>query len=535
MKRPLSIFALLALSSAVLQAAPMYTIHLSNSERFTECTVVYQSDTTTKFRGKNRDGKLVTKEIPSTSILAMREIEVQQQAKEKEEPTAVPQAEDKPAEQAQADTTAQPTGSEEKPEGEQPSGSEEKTSTEADGEATPQPAPTGPEFEDANLKQTSGEDKAKDVTLRLREKVQRIDNELSGIQKPSRTLTSICNNTKARVNQQLEEMDKLSLQVAEQQVKFNAAGVADYQFSVLPEDRDKFLRDATAAYNAMLIDMKEKKSRRKVGGLDKFEILFERYQGAPEYKQAHEWYLQTLKDLQKRWSRMQAAEKKKRSKLPAQRAEAMASSDNEEFEKMEAYFKRNGEEVAKVWYTPSTRNMKMLTNCINKVNDTLRRNEYTKLSEEAGCVPELLNRFWTTMDNARNQLVCGNLDAAEKMLRDDESLQTISSLRANTMPQEYRKPMLDENRALMNEIRKRTRDIRSLQHALERSTNQLNRAVSSAEAQINNALDAIEREKAMLTEDQSIEIVNEEEEKKKEEAAKKAAEQKQPQPAPAAK
>ncbi len=533
MKRPLSIFALLALSATVLQAAPMYTIHLSNSERFTECTVIYRSDTSTKFRGKNRDGKMVTKEIPSSSILAMREVEVQAPAEEQPAPAA-----DKPAEQQPQADAPQPADTEKK-EGEQPAPEADKAAEgAATGETATPPAPPAPEFADANLKQVSGEDKAKDVTLRLREKVQLIDKELAGIQKPSRTLTSICTNTKSRVNQQLEEMDKLSLQVAELQVKFNAAGVAEYQFSVLPEKRDQFLKDATAAYNAMLIDMKEKKSRRKVGGLDKFEILFERYQGAPEYKQAHAWYLQTLKDLQKRWSRMQAAEKKKRSKLPTQRAEAMNASDNEEFEKMEAYFERNGEEVAKVWYTPNSRNMKMLTNCINKVNDNLRRNEYTKLSDEAGCVPELLNQFWTNMDNARNQLVCGNLEAAEKILRDDESLQTISSLRTNTMPQEYRKPMLDENRALLNEIRQRSRDIRALQHSLERSTNQLNRAVSSAEAQINNALDAIEREKSMQTEDQSIEIVNEEEEKKKEEAAKKAAEQKQQQqaaPAPAAK
>lgn len=531
MKRPLSIFALLALSATVLQAAPMYTIHLSNSERFTECTVIYKSDTSTKFRGKNRDGKIVTKEIPSSSILAMREIEAKTPEAEQPAPAA-----DKPAEQPQTDA-AQPTEPEKK-EGEQPAAdADKKAEGEAAGETATPPAPPAPEFEDANLKQVAGEDKAKDATLRLREKIQTIDKELAGIQKPSRTLISICTNTKTRVNQQLEEMDKLSLQVAELQVKFNAAGVADYQFSVLPENRDQFLKDATAAYNAMLIDMKEKKSRRKVGGLDKFEILFERYQGAPEYKQAHAWYLQTLKDLQKRWSRMQAAEKKKRSKLPEQRAEAMNASDNEEFEKMEAYFKRNGEEVAKIWYTPNARNMKMLTNCINKVNDNLRRNEYTKLSEEAGCVPELLNRYWSTMDEARNQLICGNLEAAEKLLRDDESLQTISSLRANTMPQEYRKPMLDEHRAIMNEIRKRSRDLRSLQHSLERSTNQLNRSVSSAEAQINNALDSIEREKAMQTEDQSIEIVNEEEEKKKEEAAKKAAEQQkqQQQAAPATK
>lgn len=522
MKHPFSVFALLALSATVLHAAPMYTIHLSNSEKFTECTVIYKSDTSTKFRGKNRNGKIVTKEIPSSSIMAMREVEVSKTEPKQDTPTAQPQQE------------AQPTATDEKKE-EKPK-DEETTTTENDEQTAKQPAAPQVDFEDANLKKQEGEDMAKDVTLRLREKLQNIDTELAGINKPSRTLLSICNNTKARVSSQLGQMDKLSLEVAEMQVKFNAAGVAEYQFTITPDERDKFLRDATAAYNAMVIDMKEKKSRRKVGGLDKFEILFERYQGASEYKQAHEWYLRTLKDLQKKWTRMQAAEQKKRSKLPAPRAEAMNDSDAEEFDKMEAYFKRNGEEVAKVWYTPSSRNLKMLTNCVNKVNDSLRRNEYTKLGEEAGCVPELLTQFWSMMDEARNLLVRGNLNEAEKMLRDDKSLHAISGLRANTMPQEYRKPMLDEHRTIMNEIRKRSRDLRNLQHSLERSTNQLNRAVSSAEAQINNALDAIEREKAMQTEDQSIEIVNEEEEKKKEEAAKKAAEKNKAQEAaPAAK
>lgn len=516
MKQPFSLFALLALSSSVLHAASVYTIHLTNSERFTECTIVYRSDTSTKFRGKNRDGKIVTKEIPSTSILSMREIEVST-------PTPEPQKETE-TQQSQAATATAQAAPEANTE-EQPA-AETSAATPQTGETEPgeQPAVSQLDFEDANLKKQQGEDMAKDVTLKLRDKLQKIDRELADVRNPTRTLLSICNNTKARVNSQLSNMDRLALKVAELQVKFNAAGVADYQFTVTPEERDRFLRDATAAYEAMVIDMKEKKSRRKVGGLDKFEILYERYQGSPEYKTAHEWYLRTLKDLQKRWTRMQASEQKKRAKLPAQRSEAMNASDQEEFDKMEAYFKRNGEEVAKVWYTPNPRNMKMLNNCVNKVNDSLRRSEYARLGEEAGCVPELLSKYWSMMDEARNQLVCGNLEAAEKLLREDETLQTISGLRANTMPQEYRKPMQDENRALMNEIRKRTRDLNTLQRTLESTTNQLNREVTSAEAQINNALDAIDREKSMQTEDQTIEIVNEEEDKQKEAGGKTTAE-----------
>lgn len=491
------------MTASVLSAAPMYTIHLNNSEQYTECTVVYRSDTTTKFRGKDKSGKNVTKEVPSATILAMREV----QAK----PAPAPAAPQTPEKSAPTDEKPADTKGEEKP-GE----------TEAE---APAPPPE-PEFRDANIQQKQGEDKAKDVTLRLREKLQEIDKRLAEIKKPSRTLRSICTNTTNRINSQMAEMDKLSLEVAELQSKFNAAGIADYQFTVSPEQRERFLSDASAAYNAMLIDMKEKKSRRKVGGLDKFEILFERYQGAPEYKKAHEWYLKTLRDLQKKWSRMIAAEQKKRSKLQPARASAMDDSDREEYQKMVDYFKRNGEDAAKVWYTPSSRNLMMLNNCLNKVNDNLRRNEYTKLDAEVGCVPELLTQFWDVMEKARNELVCGRLDAAEKILRDDETVRKISSLKSTTMPQEYRKPLLDENRAIVTEIRKRERELRSLKGTLERRTNQLDRAVSSAEAQITNALEAIEREKAMQTEDETLEIVGETPEDKKAADSKKAEEPK---------
>ena len=269
MKQPFSLFALIALSAASLSAAPMYTIHLSNSERFTECTVIYKSDTSTKFRGKNRSGKVVTKEIPSSSIMSMREIAV-----------SAPTTETQPTDaRTEKETEQQPTAQDKINESTPPKDDQTEASDSNEQEVIAPPSAPQVDFEDANLKKQEGEDMAKDVTLRLREKLQQIDRELAGIENPSRTLLSICNNTKARVNSQLGAMDKLSLDVAEMQVKFNAAGVADYQFSVSSEERERFLHDATAAYNAMVVDMKEKKSRRKVGGLDKFEILYERYQG----------------------------------------------------------------------------------------------------------------------------------------------------------------------------------------------------------------------------------------------------------------
>lgn len=509
MKRPLSVFALLGLTATILQAAPSYTIHLSNSERFSDCTVIYRSSTTTKFRGKNRNGKEVIKEIPTSSIMYMAEV------KQTAEPTPAPAPKEDDTQAQKQETPDTKPAVAEKKEGDSTAEPEEsKETTTDDSQAdTPPPAPQS-EFHDANVQQQAGTEKAKDATLRLRDALQKIDASLAEVNKPSRSLRSICDSTKLRVETQLKNLDKLSLEVADLQSKFNTSGIADYQFQTKPDDRDLFLRDATAAYEAMVIDMKERKSRRKVGGLDKFEILHMRYQGAPEYKSAHEWYIKTLRDLHKKWNRMLVNEKAKRKKLPDGRAAAMVESDEEEFAKMEAYFQREGEEVSKIWYTPSPRNLKMLNNCINKVNDNLRRNEYTQLDREAGSVPELLTKFWTMMDETRNLMVCGNLEAAEAMLNNDTSLQAITRLKVTTMPQEYRKPLSDENRALLSEIRKRSRDRRMLKTNLERKTNQLDRAVAAAESQINNALDAIEREKSMQTEESTMEIVGEEPEVK---------------------
>ena len=52
---------------------------------------------------------------------------------------------------------------------------------------------------DGNVAQREGEEKAKDATLRLREKLASIDTILGKITKPSRALQSQCNNVKSRL------------------------------------------------------------------------------------------------------------------------------------------------------------------------------------------------------------------------------------------------------------------------------------------------------------------------------------------------
>ena len=59
----------------MLQAAPqLYDITLSNAERYTQCKITYETDSVIKFRGTDKSGKVVTKEVKASSVLVRKEV-----------------------------------------------------------------------------------------------------------------------------------------------------------------------------------------------------------------------------------------------------------------------------------------------------------------------------------------------------------------------------------------------------------------------------------------------------------------------------
>ena len=360
---------------------------------------------------------------------------------------------------------------------------------------------------DGNVAKREGEDKATDATLRLRKKIENIDKQLSTLTSPSRPLLNTCKSATTRAERNLPSIDKMALEIADLQEKFNQAGSGDYQFEkVSMDERTQYVRDGEAAYKAMLVDMKEKKSKRKIGGLDKFEIMRERYQGIPEYTQAHDWYIKTLKKLEKTWKKQAAAEQLKRKNLLPAKNQAMQDADAAEMEKLAEKFRDGGEDIATVWYTPSPRNAAMLRNCINKVEDALRRNEKEPLDKQVGTVPTLLADCWAAMDNARNCMLTGNLEEADRILKEDASYKLILKLKNNLFPREYREPLVEQHGDMAKEVQKRMRDYKSLKSALERRTATMERTIHSDEAQLDNALAQIEKERDNDAGEQTMEI-----------------------------
>lgn len=362
---------------------------------------------------------------------------------------------------------------------------------------------------DGNVAKREGEEKATDATLRLREKIKSIDKQLADIENPSRSLTSACKSAKQRAERALPTLDAQSHKIADLQQKFNMAGGGDYEFTIVSmDDRMKYVRDGEAAYKAMLIDMKEKKSKRKIGGLDKFEIMRERYQGIPEYTQAHEWYIKTMKSLDKKWKKMVEAEKGKRK---GPRAATMDESDKAEFDKLAEKFKENDEDIASVWYTPSPRNLYMLKNCLNKVEDVLRRNEKAPLDKEVGTVPTLLAQEWAVMDNARNCMLHGQLEEADDILKEDETFNLIKRLKTYLFPADYREPLVEQRGNMAREVQKRMRDYKALKQQLERETRMMEQSIRGTEAQLDSVLALIEREHDQDAGSKTAEVVEEDE------------------------
>lgn len=344
---------------------------------------------------------------------------------------------------------------------------------------------------------TQGSDAATNVTAALREKLAQIDVGLSSISKPSSYLVSSCNRVKQLAEKELKELDEMASKVTSLTEVFNNPNTGDFVFTkVTNEDRDKYLRDAQAAYKAFLTDMNEKKGRRKVAGLDKFEVMRERYQGVEEYKQAYEIYLKTLKQLEKHWNKMLAKEEKRRARFSEKRTADSDKADEKLYQALAEELKEGGDDITKIWYNPTPTNLYMLKNCTNKLKDALRRSELTKMDEEVGKVPQLIEQFWQMMDTARQHMINGEFEAARKEMRDNEAHRHIARLRNYMLPNEYRDPMMEQYRELEQEITKRERTRNSEKRDLDRAVATLERKKRSLESRLVSILESIDEAKA---------------------------------------
>lgn len=476
------LIALLACGASYVATAEVYNITLTNSQRYTQCRIIYSTDSTTKFRGLDRSGREVILEVRTSSILVKREV-----AEATAPATPAPQ----PA-TPEPETTSTPTTEE----SETPA---TDTQTAESEEAPAEAAPAQPAAPQVAV--------AEDSSRRLREKLDQMKAEYEALSSPSPSLTSRYNSSLRRLERNMAELHRQATQVSELQTRYNTAVGGDYTFTIVTNaDRDKYMRDGRAAYDAMVIDVREYRNQRKVGGLDKFEILRDRYQGIPEYREAYNWYMTTLRDLERRWGNLLRREEQRRARYNTGRKEEMRRQDDAALQRLAAQFEQQGEQLAQVWFNPDARNLSMLQTATNKVRDALRRNENGLRDEAIGTVPQLINNFWAVMDQARDLMIRGDFDGAKKLLDEDENFKKLVGLNRHIFPNDYSTPLRNQRQEFEREIQKRKRDRNNLQNQLQDAISRLERSSSAAEAQMNALLEQIRKERELDTQTSTAEI-----------------------------
>lgn len=461
MKRSLIAIALSACLVSTAAAKQLYNITLSDTSRYTNCSVIIQGSTETKFNGIDKEGFVISKTVKNDEILVMAPVE-------KEEPAPKPKAEEQPQEEVKQDQPA--PQAEEQPQEETPAA---ETPQE---QAQPAPLEFGA-IADSLHKQLDEADKA-----------------IAAIKAPKFSLERRAKRVRETVDRKLADVEKLAQQVTDARAALEASNTNPYTFEIVtPEQRTQLEADGKAAYDAMVADMKTGKNSRRVGGLSKFEEMRTRFQGVPEYKQAHSWYISTLKELHKKWGKMRDNEDNRRRKYVGERREKLDQEDQKEIEKVTKMLEDENEKYETAWITPSPHNARMLETAVSRIEDALRRNTHEKMDDAVGKVPEMLNAFWAEMDKAKALLDAGKCAEARELLNKSTIFKSLIGLNRNLFPEDYRKPITDQRRDLENTIRERERELMRAKRTLDGSTSRLERAVESLARQIEALNPDIER------------------------------------------
>lgn len=195
------------------------------------------------FSGLNQEGTEVTKEVKTSSILAMREVA------------------SKPIHVTESSPNSDPKQESEELPVEQP---HPKTDDMADGESK-SPVETTSEEKELNSElpatSTVGHDapKVKSIASALREKMSEVEKNYATLSQPGRTITSIMKGRKEHIDTQLGVLDRISVAVSNLQEQYNRTTTSDYVFSEVQADqRDAYVQNGIAAYKAMKNDMIQK-------------------------------------------------------------------------------------------------------------------------------------------------------------------------------------------------------------------------------------------------------------------------------------
>lgn len=386
----------------------------------------------------------------------------------------------------------------------------------------------------AETEQASASDEKDSLAAKLaahKESVTKLQDEIAALKDASKSFISRTKRLMELASEKVKSAEKSFDEYQKLLLEKEAFLSKEYVFQVIPEeDRNKFEQEGDKLLKAAMKDLTSKVEKEQIRGLAEFEEIRDAYQGLPKYKESYSQYHKVLTRLAKKWNNLKERMIKDRQKFQSAKLTQTQEIETAQYEKMEQKLKSAGKDINKDWFVPNIANLPMLERICYRAKQSLDSSRNT-VNESAGKVPELIMKYWESMDAARSLMMAGNLEAAKEKIDGDESFRELNSLNRNCMPDEYKDAFRKQQQDFKDELRDRTNGVRKIDQKINRAISSLDRDFSSIEMNVDRVNDELTREKEDIErkaeEAAAAEAERkalEEEERRAEEAAAAAAE-----------
>lgn len=338
------------------------------------------------------------------------------------------------------------------------------------------------------------EPSANDVIAASRKKLEQVDQAYASLKAPGRLIQSRYPSLMEDVNNHIKKMEEAKNEVDAQAAKKQDINAAEYVFSiVMPEDRDKYEREASELAKRVMTLLSAKQESSLIEGLRQFEIMRESYQGHPQYKEALSLYQKTINKLEKKWSALREAMRRERQKWQQKRLDQQVEAETIQYETLSRKMEADDRNIEEDWFVPKVSNSVMLDRALDRVKRA--KSQQNRYADTTVNVPELMQKFWATMDSYKALMSEGKLDEAVDGMTNNETYREILGLGRYCLPENYKEDIRKQYENMREEIRRRQNEMRAVARTETSAVSAFERESRYVETRISSMVEMIENEK----------------------------------------
>lgn len=357
-------------------------------------------------------------------------------------------------------------------------------------------APSAEEQEKAPATEESADLSEEEVIASYRKRLEESDKEYATLKRPTKAMTSRYERHVADVNEHLKKMEDYRKVIEESEAKQKSILEQEYVFSIVPvEERTKYETEGSAELKKTIDLFSSKDDASQIRGLRAFEKQKETHQGLPAFKEAHSLYVKLIAKFEKKWNKALEAAKLSRDRMPGSRKDRLKEEEESRYESFARKMEAEGYNIEEEWFMPKMQNAVMLEKALGHVVRAKATVDRRLSNEDTGKVPEALNQFWKTMDEARDMMMQGKMDEAIAKISDDENYRYLLSLNRYLLPEELKDAIRKQSDDFRGEVRRRQSELRNVEREAGRAVSAFEREKSYLDTRMSSISESIAQDK----------------------------------------